>query len=192
MTDRHIMLDLETMGTTPGSAIVSIGAVHFDPAGPDLPKVEFMDFRHRFYVSVSLASCTAKGLSIDADTVEWWLKQAPEARAALSEAGPVSITAALTMLNSFAQNFCGWDDRVIVWGHGASFDPPLIEAAYRACGITPPWTYKAIRDTRTLIALVPGVFVANDHHALHDAWNQAVAVQQCMKFIPVGRGLAHG
>lgn len=28
---RHVMIDLETMGTTPQSAIVSIGAIVFDP-----------------------------------------------------------------------------------------------------------------------------------------------------------------
>jgi len=31
MKANHVMIDLETMGLLPGSAIVSIGAVVFDP-----------------------------------------------------------------------------------------------------------------------------------------------------------------
>ena len=34
---RDVMLDMETLGTAPGSAILTIGAVEFDPHGNSVP-----------------------------------------------------------------------------------------------------------------------------------------------------------
>jgi hypothetical protein len=70
---RDLMLDLETMGTSPNAAIVAIGAVKFDPGTGELGG--------RFYQVVDLASSVAAGCVIDPDTVLWWMRQSPEARA---------------------------------------------------------------------------------------------------------------
>ena len=57
ITPDHVMIDLETMGTTPESAIVSIGAVMFDPRTGKVGKAETKysfyaeldwDFQNRF------------------------------------------------------------------------------------------------------------------------------------------------
>src|SRR4051812_37876973 len=72
----HIMVDLETMGTAPGSAIVSLGAVAFDPVAGTLGE--------EFYRVVSLRSCQRAGLSLDPDTIVWWLQQSEAARAQLN------------------------------------------------------------------------------------------------------------
>lgn len=37
-----------------------------------------------------------------------------------------------------------------LWTHGPGFDPPILEAAFHACGLPVPWFYRAPRDTRTL------------------------------------------
>lgn len=192
MAERHVMVDLETMGTAPGSALLSIGAVHFDPAGPPLPPLADMPERHRFYQAIDLADAAASGLTIDAGTVMWWLRQEAGARAALTESKPLPLRTVLRMLNGWIENFChpvptGEPEpaTLVLWGHGAAFDPVLLEATYRACGFTPPWSYKNIRDTRTLFALVGKPHIGNDHHALRDAWAQARAVQQAMERIIV-------
>jgi DNA polymerase III epsilon subunit-like protein len=59
------MIDIETLGLGPGATILSIGAVRFSTDG----------LGEEFYREISLQSCQAVGLEIDADTLEWWLEQ---------------------------------------------------------------------------------------------------------------------
>lgn len=159
-----VMIDTETLGTAPGSAILSIGAVMFGPAG----------LGEEFYAPISLASCTAAGLTIDPGTVAWWMKQSEAARAAAFRDDAEPLAAVL-------EQFTCWLNLVDAerpWAQGANFDPPLLEAAYRACGMTPPWKYWDVRDTRTLYDLA-GVRVdrarGTHHNALDDARAQAEA-----------------
>ena len=72
----HIMVDLETWGTTPGSDIRSIGAVVFDPVAGTLG--------NEFYVNV--VGGEKVGLTRDPETEEWWADQSEEARGAFAEA----------------------------------------------------------------------------------------------------------
>lgn len=82
----HVMVDLETMGTLPGCAVASIGAVEFEPRTGKIGA--------SFYLAIDLASCGALGLSCEVDTVKWWLGQTAEARAALAD-NPVPCIDAL-------------------------------------------------------------------------------------------------
>ena len=79
----HIMVDLETMGTAPGSAIVSLGAVAFDPVAGTLGE--------EFYRVITLGSCQRAGLTIDAGTIGWWLQQSDSARAELVRDDAVAL-----------------------------------------------------------------------------------------------------
>jgi len=164
----HVMVDLETMGTAPGSVIASIGAVAFDPEAGTLGR--------QFYQSVDIASAVRAGLSIDPETVKWWLGQGDEARGALLK-GQVGLRAALEVFAGFWVEVQGAQ----FWSHGANFDEPVLGAAFRACGLRTPWRYSASRCTRTLFQLA-GVDVADErtvgahHNALDDAVAQAKAV----------------
>ena len=66
-----IMIDLETLATSPDAAILTIGAVKFDPFGreKDDPKMD------SFYVKVDLDSCDELGLVANDDTIAWWATQ---------------------------------------------------------------------------------------------------------------------
>lgn len=169
----HIMLDLETWGTRPGCAIRSIGAVAFDPNGGPI-------FKPAFYQNVS---CYMVPLSVDPKTAQWWSEQSAEARAAL-ECNQITLPRAVNL-------FAEWWLHVgatAVWCHGAGFDAPIYEAAAHAVGLTVPWDYRAVRDTRTLYMLanfdpksVPHHGV--EHDALDDAINQATCVQLAASLI---------
>jgi hypothetical protein len=172
-----VMIDTETLGTTPGSVILSIGAVMFGPAG----------LGDEFYAPISLASCTAAGLTIDPGTVAWWMKQSDAARAAAfrDDAEPLPVV---------LEQFTAWLNLVEAerpWAQGANFDPPLLEAAYRACGMTPPWKFWAVRDTRTLYELAD-VKVdrarGTHHNALDDARAQAEAAVVALQRLHNVRG----
>lgn len=74
---KHMMLDLETMGNKSNSVILSVGAVMFD--------IETGEIGEYFYERIEFQSALDVGLKINADTVEWWMKQSDEARAQLFE-----------------------------------------------------------------------------------------------------------
>lgn len=164
----HVMLDLETMGVTPGSAVLSIGACRFELG-------ESLNPYPTFYRAINLETCLLRGLRIEADTVKWWVQQSTDAKAVFSD--PESVDLALA-LDAFTE---WWGDRPdCIWGNSISFDGGILGAAYRACGLTPPWAFHRERCYRTIMAL-PGVKEATAsvknigvaHNALDDAVNQA-------------------
>jgi hypothetical protein len=166
-----VMLDLETLGTTPGSAIVAIGAVEFD--------MQNLVLGARFYATISLKSCVQAGLTIDPDTVTWWLKQTDAARRAITGGTPFALVDALNEFTAFLAK-CAPSDNVRVWGNGPSFDNALLSAAYRAVGLEQPWRYWNDRCLRTLSAMFPSIEKppreGTHHHALDDAEYQVERV----------------
>lgn len=164
----HIMLDLETWGTRPGCAVRSIGALEFDPATGETG-LEF----HRY---IDDGACESVGLTRDPRTEAWWADQ--------DEAARVQFNQAAMPLYEVVKTFDHWFCRVAaeyVWAHGASFDPPIWEAACVAVGKAAPWLFWNLRDTRTLFALsgtdlrsIPRDGI--HHDALDDCRHQAQAV----------------
>jgi len=171
---KHIMVDLETLDTVATAAILSIGAVEFDPTSDKIGET--------FYITINTESCVEAGLSINPKTVEWWMGQAPEARKVLVEAKNSNVS-----LKSGMQQFTEWFNRrkaVYLWGNGAAFDNAIMSHAYRAVGLEQPWKFWNDRCYRTLKALAPEdiVFerIGTYHNALDDAISQAKHMQRFM------------
>lgn len=163
----HIMLDLETLGTKPGSIVVSIGAVCFNR--------EWLD--HSFHVRIDPISSEKAGLTVDVDTVLWWMDQTLEAREEISR-NAVPLPDALQSFSDFvAAVKSGSDHRdVWVWGNGVNFDNALLRAAYAAAGMEAPWEHWGDRCYRTMKQLFPEVPVprmGTHHNAADDAMTQA-------------------
>lgn len=176
----HIMLDLETLGRKPGCVILSIGAVAFDPHGQELPEIPF----DSFHLGVTIKSCYEAGLKIEIETLEWWLTQGE----AVNELSKLPKHGLITALHKFVT----WWTTVkgdYVWGNSATFDPPIISAAFEAVGVERPWHFAAVRDCSTIYHTaygeqrhaVPFPDGGVKHNALHDAWRQAVAVQRAVR-----------
>lgn len=174
-----VMIDTETLGTKPGSAILSIGAVMFGMDG----------LGEQFYAPIELSSCADVGLTIDPATVEWWMRQSDEARAA---AFPSSASPIWCVLVDFSMWFASQGAKY-PWCHGAGFDVPLLDAAFKACGMKSPWEFWNTRDTRTLYDLA-GVKVdrrgGTHHHALDDAINQAEAAALALRIVNVNKAIS--
>lgn len=166
---RDIMVDLETLGTGPGCAILSIGGAAFDPATGRLGA--------EFHTLVSTASCRELGLREEADTLAWWRRQKPEAQAVIAEAAASDVTVrqALDRFARFLRGH-GGRPRVRVWGNGADFDNAILAHLYRALGEPLPWEFWNNRCFRTLKSLNPGhepPRAGLHHDALADARHQA-------------------
>ena len=169
-----IMIDLETLDVLPTASILTIGAVKFDPFGDDINEPEC----DKFYVKVDLDSCDRYGCTVSQDTVEWWAKQSQEAQdEAFNPEGRIPIESAMEQL----YKFCWGGKRV--WSHGAGFDVIILENLFRKVGKAIPWAFWEVRDTRTLfdLGIDPKRPPVLKHHALEDAWNQAVGVQNVLK-----------
>nr|WP_318526653.1 3'-5' exoribonuclease [Escherichia coli] len=177
----HLMIDIETMGKNPNAAIISIGAIFFDPQtgdmGPEFSKTIDLD--------------TAGGV-IDRDVIKWWLKQSREAQSAILT-DEIPLDDALLQLREFIDENSG-EFFVQVWGNGANFDNTILRRSYERQGIPCPWRYYNDRDVRTIVELGKAIdfdartaipFEGERHNALDDARYQAKYVSAIwQKLIP--------
>ncbi len=180
----HLMIDLETMGTNTNAPIVVIGAVFFDPQTGEIGPV--------FYIVISLTDAMNTGAVPDGGTIEWWLKQSSEARAAILT-DQVKLKDALSRFREFINEYS--DDKFVqVWGNGATFDNAILRTSYERLDIPCPWRYYNDRDVRTIVELGKTIdfdartvipFEGVRHNALDDARHQAKYVSAIwQKLIP--------
>ena len=180
----HLMIDLETMGTNTNAPIVVIGAVFFDPQTGEIGPV--------FYIVVSLTDAMNTGAVPDGGTIEWWLKQSSEARAAILT-DQVKLKDALSRFREFINEYS--DEKFVqVWGNGATFDNAILRTSYERLDIPCPWRYYNDRDVRTIVELGKTIdfdartvipFEGVRHNALDDARHQAKYVTATIqKLIP--------
>lgn len=174
MPNTDLMIDLETLDVLPTATILTIGAVKFDPFGDELSE-EGME---KFYVKVDVDSCDRYSCTVSPDTLDWWSRQSQEAQnEAFSPDGRIDIVDAMNQLYKFS-----WGSKR-VWSHGAGFDVVICERLFRQIGKAVPWSFWEVRDTRTIfdIGIDPKRPPVLKHHALEDAWNQAVGVQNVFR-----------
>lgn len=169
----NLMIDLETLGTGPDAAITEVGWAVWDI---DSKKFEII---RSGSIMVDPDSCVEIGMKIEWRTIQWWMSQDESARLRFSTPG-LSIRSTLLAI---PQSIEPAEFQYGVWSHGASFDIPILEFAYRRCGMKSPWNHRVIRDTRTIFDLSPPVWPKNPakHSAEHDAVAQAGAVQSSLQ-----------
>lgn len=169
----HVMLDIETLGTRNDAAILSIGAVKFNPFTRTISD--------SFYVAIDPESCVSLGLTTDIKTIMWWMADdRTSARVQMMSESRVNLPEAL-------YGFVDWfgEDKP-VWGNGATFDNVLISSAFTACAIDRPWKYWNDRCYRTLKAMAPHAKLAREgtyHNALDDAISQAKHMQKIVEYL---------
>jgi hypothetical protein len=172
---KHAMLDIETLGTTPGCIVLTVGAARFDPYTGETAD--------HFYEAISFKNSVLNGLVCNPSTHAWWQKQHEEARKA-AFAGEKS-------LSDVAAAFCSWSRNSAIehwWSQGSDFDFPIWEAAMKAAKREAPWKYWAKRDTRTIYAVAgfdPDTLKREGtyHNALDDSLHQVCCVHECYRLI---------
>lgn len=164
----RIMLDIETLGTRPGSKILSIGAVKFD--------LEHEVFTDSYSLKISRDD---KRFVEDPDTLQWWDKQDPFTKR-MTFGGTTSYELSLEVFNKWITRVTENYKTREFWCKGASFDFPLLEFAYRITGVPVPWKYCEQRCLRTLIKVHKNIPLppptGTAHIAIDDALYQA---KQC-------------
>jgi|APSaa5957512493_1039668.scaffolds.fasta_scaffold41887_2 hypothetical protein len=185
-----VMIDLETIGQTVNSGILTIGAIKFD-RHQDFSRMEFKDMddllaktgSKSFYCRVDVKSLEEEEFDWGQDTMDWWGRQSTKARHEAFDALPrIHIGDALQRLHKWIDK----DD--IPWSHGSDYDLILLKTAWERYEKNVPWLFWNARCTRTLYDVcgltkddIKARRSTNHHHALADCWDQLLMVQECYR-----------
>lgn len=183
MNTTDIMLDIETLGTGPNAAILSIGALAFCASRPLVNYPENLGWTFHMGVDLSATPETLRGL-ITPSTVEWWLQQSDAARQSVINGFPYRSPLGLVLeeLNQWIRSFPNFE-AIRLWSYGPTFDETIVRCAFERYGITFPLGYRQSRCCRTLQdtageltgwTLPPREGLA--HNALDDCKQQAANV----------------
>lgn len=188
----QVSIDLETLGTSADSVILSIGAVAVcAETGASVG----------FYAPCSIASQANR--TISQSTLRWWEGQSAEAREALDYARSDEcppIEAALQDLTTWLGEL-GKTHDVYPWGNGSDFDIAMLNHAFKQISDFVPWNFRSSRDMRTLYDITlrfgmdikgntPKVGVA--HNALDDAQFQANVIMESLRQIDLAAEFLRG
>jgi hypothetical protein len=163
ISDKHVMIDIETLDTTPTAHILSIGAVPFTFGGSVGEGIH-----------IRMAPTDQRGRTVSIRTVQWWMAQSAAAREAAFGAG--------LGLSDGLRNLAHWihsEKPVGVWSHGPQFDLVILRNAFESYSIQCPWHYRIERDVRTYM-MDKEWLVAREgeaHNAPDDAIFQAKVLQ---------------
>lgn len=152
----HVMIDVETLDTTPQAVVLSLGLVLFDRGKVYLERQWCFDVQKEQQDRV-----------VNPDTVRWWMSQ-DSSILATARVGIASVEAVFEDIRGI------WNDYDVdrVWAKPAHFDIPILESlfAYRH-----PWTHREVRCMRTVEELVQerAQRPSDAHSALADARAQA-------------------
>jgi hypothetical protein len=167
-----VMIDIETLGLPPDGIPVTIGVCEFSLDAE-------VTILNKFQIHVHAGTAQKAGMSMNANTLMWWMAQSKEAQASLISDKAISLTQALLKLSEYiaivrAKNF---KSRINIWANDPDFDTAILGAAYAAVGQTPPWQFYETRSCRTIQELGERLFGFNKkaecprlgtHHAADD------------------------
>lgn len=170
MNMNNLMLDIESLGSTSNSVILSIGAVEFD--------INTGETGRTFYETIDLEDCLRLGLKVSAGTIKWWLQQSESARSEIYKHSGAPLNEVLQKFSEFCSN-----KKYIVWGNSARFDCGILQDSYNLLGLDIPWDFRDERCLRTLVQFAPEVkrnlkFKGTKHNAIDDCMFQ---IEYCSK-----------
>lgn len=165
-----VMIDLETLGTAPDSAILSIGMARFDRKTGEIFETLYLKIAEpELYGGASKS------------TLAWWAEQDPLVRAEAFSGDTQAKDAAASVSRFLKESDC-------VWGNGATFDISMLEWWVSQFSVRLPFKFWNVRDVRTVIDLsglnyrsIP--FEGDRHNALADAIHQAKYTSQAIQLL---------
>lgn len=185
MNDFHFSVDIETLGLTADSVVLTIAAVPFDPYG-GIATYTALGTGHVETLSPPVRPQILAGRRVDPDTVAWWRRQTPKAAETLIDETPdLSLRGFYRTLQMHAGN-----KRVTLWANPAVFDLAVLRSLWVSTypGEEYPIHHMAELDGSTLqhitgVANPPLDFMGTPHIAVDDAIHQAREIQWQMQKI---------
>lgn len=182
--ERHLMLDVECMGTRTNAPLAAIGAVIFEP--------DTGNILDKFYIKIDITTSVQAGAVLDPETIKWWLKQQSEAQLQLvgnvGDIDVVDVATAITMLAEFVQrNQSSPRQGIKHWANGANFDPGIVEETCYKLGRRSPLVFWKSLCVRTIVEMgrqfgidpkAEMASLGSPHKALDDCERQVAYVSQ--------------
>jgi hypothetical protein len=186
----HMMVDIESLDTTPSTVICSLGAVVFEDQRMEIVSKRVWNCNWQAQLN--------QGRTVSEATLRWWLEQEEAARQALLRRG-YELSQVLHELRAF------WNSSKPerVWANGTDFDIAALAHAYAhnnpalVAGETTPWKYNQARDLRLFKDLLPDSVYQSikppvvKHNAMQDAIFQAEYVMECLRLLRGGFNPTH-
>jgi exodeoxyribonuclease VIII len=175
MPERHIMLDIETLGVDIDAPVISVGAVVFFPGSLEVSDSKQWNISD-IDVQIDL------GRKLNYPTVKWWLNQSKEAiDKTFNSENAISTSEMLDQFHMFCLtdgggNVWGYKN-IFIWGNGNTFDNVIMRSLYKTFKKDYPAPYQNDLDLRTIKWLsrnnMPHVDdVGTGHNAVDDAMYQ--------------------
>ena len=175
------------MDNVPSAAIAAIGAVQCDLTTGEIGST--------FYRVINLRGQQELGMTVNPETIYWWLEQSDGARHALLAEGKILLTDMCDKFNKWLESLGPSTEHMRMWGNGASFDNAIVRYAYRQCNKELPIKFWNDRDMRTVVGFYPrqmqetwrrSTLRKGDHHnALDDAKYQVRYCSDILKELGV-------
>lgn len=172
MKERDLMIDIETLDTSPKAVVLSVGLVRFNPVSRDVAEA--------VQIVLDLDEQLQLGRVINPNTLRWWVSPDPKVpnklevfrnQIAPEGAPPKALITALTTIHDVAERAHR------VWGNGVGFDNTILHSLANDVIGDPVWNYWKDRCFRTFARTFDpdAKFRRNsaDHDALSDAKLQA-------------------
>lgn len=153
-----LMVDIETLATTPNAAIIAICAVPFNA------NIGNTDLQY-FYEEINHDSLEL--FDHCENTITWWSQQTMP-----MPKGTTSIKTALKSLEEYLKK----QPYQTIWANSPSFDLVILKNAFSKFNLTWPIPYWAEQDVRTARHIAKLPKITNSHHAYKDCINQIQTV----------------
>ncbi len=156
------MIDLETLGNTPGCVVLSISIVC----------IEDVTLNNTWYLNVG--SQLGKGLHIDQETHDWWMNQNSNVRRRTFAGNQIGN--ALVIKDILAYIVTHFSTDYQIWSDSPRLDYGCLDALLRAYGIKYPFFYRNERCLRTLMRIADELGVSYTPLAkTHDSYEDCVS-----------------
>lgn len=184
-----LMLDIETLGTTERSIMLSVAIKSFELPGWAITATRVFEYQ----ANLSVASSLLYHRTSDYDTETWW--NAPARKDARMQMLTDQTNAyPLECLNELYRALTDLNERydVYYFGRGVgSFDLPILSSNMHDVvgdSYVQPWKFWQVMDVRTLFrfskwAGMEAEPIETPHSAMADVEKQIAEVQQAWKFI---------
>lgn len=144
---KHVMIDTETLGRTPGSVVRSVAAVEFDPQTGETGRQKVW--------KIDLTDSIRYGFKVEASTLKWWMMQSDEARREFVEGAETPLE---DFLEDFMQFIAATDEGndFTLWCLQLDFDVAMLRSmyswynlnVYRCDEEVLPWNFRKVRNVR--------------------------------------------
>lgn len=179
---KHVMIDTETLGLTPGCVVRTVSLVEFEPTTGKTG-------RKQTWV-INLQDSIKAGFKVEAGTIKWWMTKSDEARKAFV-ATPEEETSLVSFVNEFVEWFKQYNGKVAVWGLQIDYDLPMVRCylAYyymyimRNDDYPLPWNRKLLIDVRPFMEVYRAKHeeYKTVHTSMDDCMQQIEAVAEVFK-----------